>query len=97
MTTWTEDDWHRLHLRVARGETLAPDEQAFYETELRRLHSEESYPGDMAAIRQLYAEIRQMEAEVQQLRERKAKLDAQIAALEMQLSEPTRQMLLVGN
>jgi beta-phosphoglucomutase-like phosphatase (HAD superfamily) len=49
-------DWWQLHLRVALGEELSAEERAVYEAEMKRLDENESYPGNLALLKQLRAD-----------------------------------------
>ncbi len=96
MDETTYRKWHALHLRVARGETLNAQEQAFYDTELRKMHQEEVLNTDFETLRQMRSRIKELEAENQRLQAQRARMDQEIAALEAQLNEQTKQLLGVG-
>lgn len=89
--------WHALHLRVARGETLSAQEQAFYESELRKMHQEEALNTDIEALRHMRSRIKELEAENRRLQAQRTHLDREIAALEAQLSAQAKQLLGVGD
>lgn len=77
--------WWRLHLRIARGETLNPTEQAEYETGLGALDQEEKEqlkPENMSALRGLRTQVMQMRKVHAALLAKSARLDEQIIVLE---------------
>lgn len=77
--------WWRLHLRVARGETLDPAEQLEYDAGLEALDQEEweqFEPDSLNTLRILRAQVDQLRRTHDQLLAKSARLDEQIAALE---------------
>ena len=77
--------WWQLHLRVARGETLDPAEEAEYNAGLETLDQEEKAQFDqngLTRLRRLRAQVEQTRATHSQLLAKSARLDEQIAALE---------------
>ncbi|HIQ04146.1 MAG TPA: hypothetical protein EYH31_00450 [Anaerolineae bacterium] len=77
--------WWRLHLRVARGETLNAAERAEYEAGLEALDEEEKeqlQPGSVTMLRRLRAQVEQLRRAHAELLAKSARLDEQIAALE---------------
>lgn len=84
--------WWQLHVRMARGEKLRPDEQLIYEADRRDLEREEHFAEaiDARAAREHLAKL---EAEHAELESRRRQLDAEIMALESRLNEQTRQQL----
>lgn len=95
MDSATYAAWWPLHLRVARGESLAPDEKVAYEAGLRQLHAAETLD-DLKALQEARAAVARAEAERERLAAERDALDAEIAALERALSEPMRQALGVA-
>ncbi|MBI1745142.1 MAG: hypothetical protein HYR55_00970 [Acidobacteria bacterium] len=89
--------WWVLHLRVARGERLNPEEQAAYEAGLKLQHQEEVFNRDIAALRQARTALAALEAEHTQLHVKHDTLAAEIVRLEAALGERTRQLLGVEN
>jgi hypothetical protein len=85
--------WWELHLRVARGESLNPEEVAAYEVGLKQLHQEESLSDKVATLRQLRANVVTLETEQERLQARRNKLEAEIAVLETLLNQQTAQLL----
>ena len=89
-----DQQWWSLHLRVARGETLNPEEKAFYETTLRRLEAEEAGLADPSELlRKGRTAITSLEAERAALEAQRSQLQTEIAALEALLGRRTRQLL----
>ena len=84
--------WWQLHLRVARGEALSPDQFATYESGRRVLEQQEQFPAATIA-RKAREELATLEAEHARLEKRRQQLDSEIASLESQLSQQTRQYL----
>jgi hypothetical protein len=77
--------WWRLHLRVARGETLNPTERAEYEAGLTVLDQEEKEqlkPESVTTLRRLRARVEQLRRVHAALLAKSARLDEQIIALE---------------
>ena len=92
----TYQQWWQLHLRVARGDSLSPDEQASYHAGRRGLEREERLP-ETEQARQAREHLAALEAEHADLERRRQQLDAEIGRLEAQLDDPTRQYLGVGD
>jgi len=84
--------WWQLHLRVARGESLGPDEQASYNAGRRELEREEQLLETMEA-RESREQLAALEAEHAALETQRQQLDAEIAELESRLRDQTRQYL----
>jgi hypothetical protein len=82
----------QLHVRVARGEQLSPDERVDYESALRNLDAGESL-GALAEARQARYDMRSLEVEHSRLENRRRELEQEISNLESKLGEPTRQLL----
>src|SRR5438128_10406223 len=93
----TYKQWWPLHLRQVTGETLTPEEQAFYQTGLEQLHKEEILHQGVEGLRQMREEIEQLKAENRRLQVLREQLEAKAAALEAALSERTRQLIGVGD
>lgn len=77
--------WWQLHLRVAKGETLEPAEQAEYDAGLEVLDQEEEEQFELESVtmlRSLRAQVEQLRAIHGQLLAKSARLDERIAALE---------------
>jgi hypothetical protein len=89
----TYKTWWNLHLRVARGESLNPEETAAYERGLQALDREEMLDGNLTALRLAREAVKQAEAGQTELRARRATLASEIATLEASLSTRTKQLL----
>lgn len=89
-------EWWPLHLRVASGERLTPDEEASYDSSLRELHQEELSSRDVGAVRRARDRVAALAAENEKLREERDQLETQIAALEETLNDEARHLLGVG-
>lgn len=85
--------WWALHVRVALGESLQPEDQAFYETGQRELDEQDDLGGAAAAVQQTRNSLPALEAEIARLRAYNEKLNAEIAALEAALDKKSRQLL----
>jgi cell division protein FtsB len=85
-------NWWQLHLRVAREETLAPEELAAYQQGLSSFEQDESLQAitDARKARQYWIAL---DTEYLALEQRRGQLEGEIAKLESQLSEHTRQYL----
>ena len=88
----TYQNWWQLHLRVARGETLAGDESAAYEVGLADLQRDEKLTATVDA-RELRQSLATLQKEHSAMEQQRQELDAEIAALESRLSENARQYL----
>ncbi|MCI0681249.1 MAG: hypothetical protein L0Y71_04025 [Gemmataceae bacterium] len=84
--------WWGLHLRVARGELLASEEQAYYETIMRQLDGNEPLEPLRSAL-DTRTKLRQLEAERIRLEEQRSRLDVEIVDLESQLGQRARELL----
>ena len=83
--TWRT--WQTLHTRAARGETLTPEEQAFYEQMESHLDDLEVINGGYdAQIVEFLKKIAESERENARLREQRRELEARVAALEATLT-----------
>ncbi len=85
--------WWVLHLRVARGECLNAEDQAYYEDVRRQLEQEELLGGQGLGLRKARAAVASLEAECATLEARRQRLDADIATLEAALEKETGQPL----
>lgn len=84
--------WWHLHLRVARGELLRPEEQSAYDAgRLELAQSEQT--AELAAAKQAREELLALDAERDCLAKRRQQLDAEIATLESRLNDPARHFL----
>src|SRR5438067_12555449 len=97
MEEQTYKAWWPLHLRVAKGEELNPEERARYEAGLKQMYGEEKLDGSKAALRVARQRVVELRAEYARLRSEYEALEAETAAREAQLSEPTWQLLGIGN
>lgn len=97
MDEQTYQEWCKLHKRVARGEALSNEEQQIYTEGERQLDAGEEFPGSIEELRQARQRAQELEAERVLLQARYDTLRAKIADLEKHLSEPTRQLLGVGD
>lgn len=84
--------WWQLHVRVARGESLSPDERVAYEAGRRELEQAETLQ-PLEDARQSRNELRRLEAERARLEQQRRELDAQIAELESHLAPQARELL----
>ena len=85
MDSTTYERWWPLHLRVARGESLGAEEQAFYEAGRTELEQEEQLVDSTGELRQAQAQVAALEAERAALASRSQQLDAEIVMLEATL------------
>ena len=76
--------WWQLHLRVARGEPLSADKQAFYEDGLRQIDADERLAS--ADTTQLRGELHQLEKRFAVLESQRRALDLEIQQLETRLN-----------
>src|SRR5258706_15389213 len=93
----TYKTWWPLHIRKAKGETLTPEEQSFYQTKLKQLHQEEILHEDVEGLRQMREEIERLKAENRRLQVLREQLEAKAAVLESALDDKTRQLIGVGD
>ncbi len=96
MDQTTYRQWWQLHLRVARGDSLSPDERSSYHAGRRKLELEERLL-ETEQARQAREHLTALEAERTDLERRRQQLDAEIGRLESQLQEHTRQFLGVAD
>ena len=96
MDQTTYQPWWQLHLRVARGDSLSPDEQSSYHAGRRELEREERLL-ETEQAKQAREHLAALEAEHADLERRRQQLDAEIGRLESQLEDHTRQYLGVGD
>jgi hypothetical protein len=85
MDETTYKRWWQLHLRMAKGETLTPAEQAEYDAGVEILDTEEKEqfePNKVTVLRQLRAQVEGLQTTHAQLTAESARLDKRIAALE---------------
>ena len=92
MDRTTYQQWWQLHLRVARGGSLGPDEQTSYNAGRRELEREERLLETMEA-RESREQLAALETEHAALETQRQQLDAEIAELESRLRDQTRQYL----
>ncbi|MBC8870777.1 MAG: hypothetical protein H8E44_15245 [Planctomycetes bacterium] len=92
MDRTTYQQWWQLHLRVARGESLGPDEQASYDVGCRELEREEQLL-ETTEAKESREQLAALEAEHAALETQRQQLDAEIAELESRLRDQTRQYL----
>ena len=92
MTEATFQSWWPLHLRVARGESLTPDEKGFYDATRHAFDTDEQHK-PLRTAQLAKVELQRLEVERTWLEQHRRQLDTQIAALENRLSESTRQLL----
>ena len=93
----TDRAWWQLHVRAARGEHLAPEEQTSYEEGLRHLEAAETLDGGIDELRRVRAAVLAAEADRDRLQQRRTQLEREIALLESALSERTRHLLEAGD
>ncbi len=84
--------WWQLHVRVARGETLHPEESELYDVGRRELEQAEVLR-PIETARRARRELRALETEHRSLEQRRQQLDREIAALESRLPLAARQLL----
>jgi hypothetical protein len=84
--------WCLAHLRIARGEQLNADEQAFYETQRSEFDRDEAtFSGQSKGLREALATVKSLETEHSALEQRRRQVESQIIALESLLDAQTRQ------
>lgn len=86
-------DWHTLHVRRARGESLSNSEQRIYEQGLTQRESEESFVVDLTVLLNLRESLNALEARKRQLGEQYENLSHQIEQIEQTLDEKTRRAI----
>jgi len=84
--------WWQLHVRIARGETVSPQQRALYDELRRKLEKDEAFPS-LAQAQEARGELNELEAERVQLQQRREHLDREIANLERRLAPQARQLL----
>ena len=84
--------WWDMHVRVAKGVSLNPEEQAFYDSGREELQRDEQLQ-DVPRMREDREKLQALEAEREQLESRRRKLEREIADLEKRLPEHTRELL----
>lgn len=95
MAEFDYEQWWRLHVRVARGESLSAVENVTYRSGLNHLESSEA-PVDqdiMATLQALQKQIEQLSQEHASLMMRSLQLDQKLAALEATYQSMTGQTL----
>src|SRR5262245_28628435 len=85
--------WWPLHIRVARGESLSAEDEAYYHAVRRELEREETLGDPSPELRDARAAVASLEAERAALEGRRQQLQAEIDALEAALRRRTRQLL----
>jgi hypothetical protein len=84
--------WWALHLQVARGRALGPEEKSFYDAGRHDVEADEKLQSlDSAKVAR--QELLALRAERTQSEQRRQQLDAEIAALEGRLDQETRELL----
>jgi hypothetical protein len=66
--------WWALHVRSARGESLAKEEAAIYEQGLQELHDEEVLAADLQPLREARDAVMALDAQCERLQERRRQL-----------------------
>ena len=84
--------WWQLHVRVARGESLSPEETSAYAAGRRDLDEDENLRSFEIA-KQARQELQALDAERTRLEQRRRQLDAEISSLESRLGLQARQLL----
>lgn len=84
----TYRDWWPLHLRVACGERLSPEERRAYEAGLQELYDDEALPRETERLRDARVAVASLEEERSELDARRRRLDEEIEALERLLAPP---------
>jgi hypothetical protein len=100
MDAQTYDVWWRLHARVAKRETLGPQDREAYEAGLRQLDAEEEdalAPDEVVdRLRRLRERLTAADAEDRRLSEQYETVRTEIARMEGLLDERTRRALGIG-
>ncbi len=91
MTEREYKEWWQLHVRVARGETLLPEEQARYEAGTKELDANEQYPSTLESLRAMRTRIAELKVEEERLLAQQRALDERIAELEARYYAQTGQ------
>ncbi len=84
--------WWDLHLKVARGHALSPEESASYDAGRQELDRDEKLQ-EMQSTRAAREQLQALEAERAKLERRRQQLNCEIAAFERRLDEQARQLL----
>jgi hypothetical protein len=84
--------WWELHVRVARGERLSPEERAVYDAIRRELEESETLQ-PLQSAKEARDELRELELQRRRLEQRRQELDAEIAAVERALAPQARELL----
>ncbi len=84
--------WWQLHLRVAKGETLSPQEQIVYQAGIRLLDQEEENllsAGNLALLRRLRSQVQALSQLHTKLASQSEQLNERIAFLEQAYKQLT--------
>ena len=84
--------WWKLHVRVARGESLTGEEGAFYESHRQDLETDEQSQLLLGA-KNARDDLTALDSERSLLEQRRQELDAEIRLLEGRMGKQTRQLL----
>ena len=88
-----EKHWHQLHVRVARGEVLSPQESQLYREGLQQREQDELLTRDLSDLMLARQRLSLLETRRTQLTTHYEGLTQQIAHLEKLLDERTQQAL----
>ena len=91
MTDQGYREWWQLHVRVARSETLSPEEHARYEAGVKELDAGEKYPSTLEALRAMRARLAGLRGEEERLHTEQRALDERVAELEARYYAQTGQ------
>lgn len=90
----TYQRWWPLHIRVAKDEVLAAEEQPFYEAGLRELDEDEKIgQASRTELREVRARVVALQSERANLLKRTRELEQEMTALEAALDERIRALL----
>ena len=89
--------WWGLHLRVACGEALGPEERALYEAGRTELERQEVLADPTADLREARASVAVLQAEHNVLEARRQHLEAEIARLEAALRQQGQRVASAGS
>jgi hypothetical protein len=84
----TYQRWWPLHIRSAKGESLTPEELAFYDAGLCQLHREERLQASPAKLDELDEKISRIERENAELASKRLALETQLRRLQARKSSP---------
>jgi hypothetical protein len=84
--------WWELHVRVARGDRLSPEDRAVYDTTRRELEDDETFK-PLQSAKQARDELHELEVQHRCLEQRRQELDAEIAMIESALAPQARELL----